>query len=61
MKVLIFLYDVFCWLTVKQTYQNMPVKFREKFKYVDLLNARQFLFSSVEVINDADADFKDYD
>lgn len=61
MKVFNCLYDVFCWLTDKQTYESMPEDFKSKFKYVDLLNARQFLFSSTEVINDSIADFKDYE
>lgn len=61
MKVFNCMYDVFCWLTDKSTYEAMPSEFKSKFNYVDLLNARQFLFSSTEVINDSIADFKDYE
>lgn len=61
MKVFNCLYDVFVWLTDKQTYDSMPETFKERFSYVDLLNARQFLFNSIECINDSETDFKDYE
>ena len=61
MRVFNFLYDVFIWLTDKQTYDRMPEDFKQKFTYVDLLNARQFLFNSTECLSDSESDFKDYE